>query len=333
MKLTVNNTLDWGKNYSNWLPLIQWCGWIFITLLVAKMFWALTLHFSGDDVSLQKVSVSRQSQSAAPQQVVSVSGLVQRHLFGNAEAPAEVPTEIIEVVETRLNLKLRGTYAANNKATSNSIIEDSKGKQEVYFVDDKLKVSGNVFLRQVYADKVILETNGTMEELRLKDDVPDLKRSSSKTVTSQKSKQNRVDDKRKNAQITKSLSDYRDKLKEDPLSLIGLVKYQPKIVDGEMTGVQISPGKDKRLFTQLGLRRRDVITAINGVSLTNPQDALQLMAEIQDMQELQVEISRGNESISLLLNLAATDSSDSDEESEKDEASPAEREPVGLDLQ
>jgi len=75
------------------------------------------------------------------------------------------------------------------------------------------------------------------------------------------------------------------------------------MVNGEMIGITISPGKDKRLFTQLGLRARDVITSINGISLSNPQNAMQLMSDIQNMQELEVEINRGNETISLLLNL------------------------------
>jgi len=299
----MNSMIEWSKNYTNWLPVIQWCGWIFITLLTAKMFWLLTLHMTGTDLSNQKAVIGKLETQSNSSNSINVNKLVQRHLFGDNDKPIDKPIEVEVARETRLNLTLRGTYAANNQLRSNSIIEDGKGKQEVYFVDDKLKVSGSVYLRQVHLDKVILETNGVMEELRLKDSLPIPTRSNRNDLTVKKISKKRVDDKRKNKQITRSLNKYREQIKDDPLSLVGLVNYQPKMVDGEMIGIEISPGKDKRLFTQLGLRRRDIITAINGISLSSPQDAMQLLTDLQNIQEFQVDISRGNESVSLLLNL------------------------------
>ena len=301
----MNNLFGWSKNYTNWLPVIWWAGWLLIALILAKVFWAVTLHLTNPDISKQKASVGKLLTQTKSNKAVNANKLIQRHLFGNTDAPLVVQTVAVDTPETKLNLTLRGTYAANNVEKSNSIIEDGKGKQEVYFVDDKLKVSGRVYLRQVYPDKVIIETNGVNEELRLKDSLPAVKKSSRRDMTVKKKSRKRVDDKRKNRQISKSLNKYKDQLQNDPLSLVGLVNYQPKMVNGEMIGIQISPGKDKRLFTQLGLRRRDVITSVNGVSLTNTQDAMQLLADVQNMQELQVDISRGNESISLLLDMSA----------------------------
>ena len=274
-----------------------------IIVILAKLFWVVTLHITGHDVSKQTISVNSSSSQSKSRKSTDVSALVNRHLFGNTEtAPVAVMEDVVEV-ETPLNLKLKGTYAADNKSHSNSIIEDNKGKQSVYFIDDKLEVSGRVFLRQVYLDRVILETNGRKEVLRLKDELPQMTKAQGKKNSDKKTSANRVNDKRKNKQISQSLNKYRKQLLDDPLSLVGLVNYQPKMVNGEMIGITISPGKDKRLFTQLGLRSRDVITSINGISLSNPQNALQLMSDIQNMQELEVEINRGNETISLLLNL------------------------------
>lgn len=304
MNLSINKIFEWSKQYTNWFPVIQWTGLIVITVILAKLFWVITLHVTQPDVSKQKVKVTAQKSKSKAVNNTDVSKLISRHLFGSTEKVAVVQPKVEATRPTRLNLILRGTYAAGIETRSNSVIEDGQGKQAVYFVGDKLKVSGQVFLRQVHVDKVILETNGVMEELRLKDEVPQVAvRSNKQKKVGSAKKNSRVDDKRRNTQISRSLNKYREQLQNDPLSLVGLVNYQPKMVDGEMIGIQISPGKDKRLFTQLGLRRRDVITAVNGVSLTNPQDAMQLLTEIQDMQELQVEISRGNESISLLLNL------------------------------
>lgn len=303
MKLSQQNIVEWSKNFTNWLPVTQWAGLLVVTYILANLFWLLTVHFTSPDLSSQKVSLSNINSSKSVASNVNVNTLVNKHLFGNVEKAAEKPVEVA-ARETRLNLTLRGTYAADNKNNSNSIIEDGKGKQEVYFVGDKLKVAGRVYLRQVYLDKVILETNGVMEELRLKDSLPRENKTVRRNNGVKKSDKKRVDDKRNNQQITKSLNKYKKQFQEDPLSLVGLVNYKPKLdSNGNMLGVEISPGKDKRLFTQLGLRRRDLITAINGVSLTNPQDALQLMTDIQNMQELQVDINRGNETVSLMLNM------------------------------
>ncbi len=304
MKFSQQNIVEWGKNMTNWLPVIQWAGLLIITYILAKLFWLLTVHFTSPDLSTQKVSLGQIKSSKSVASHINVNALVQKHLFGNVEQRVEKPVEVQAARETRLNLTLRGTYAADNKNNSNSIIEDGKGKQEVYFVGDKLKVAGRVYLRQVYLDKVILETNGVMEELRLKDSLPREAKTVRRNNTVKKSSKTRVDDKRNNQQITRSLNKYKKQFQQDPLSLVGLVNYKPKLdTNGNMLGIEISPGKDKRLFTQLGLRRRDLITAINGVSLTNPQDALQLMTDIQSMQELQVDINRGNETVSLMLNM------------------------------
>ncbi len=307
MKISQQNIIEWGKSYANWWPIIQWLGWSVIVYILAKLFWLVTVHFTTPDPSTQRVAAAKTNTARATGSGVNVNQLVQKHLFGHVEKTTEAPVKVEAARETRLNLTLRGTYAADNTANSNSIIEDGKGKQEVYFIGDKLKVSGRVFLRQVYLDKVILETNGVMEELRLKDSLPRQPKTARRDLTVKRQSKTRVDDKRNNRQITQSLNKYKKQFQEDPLSLVGLVNYKPKLdSSGNMLGIEISPGKDKRLFTQLGLRRRDLITSINGVSMTDPQEALSLLTEIQGMQELQVDITRGNETVNLMLNMDST---------------------------
>jgi len=314
MNLTTNNIVKKAKDYSAWLPVIQWSGWIFIIVILAKLFWLVTLHIMLPDVSNQKAVVGQLSKSQGSSiQKLDINSLVNRHLFGaaNVQAPQE---EVVEVErETRLKLTLKGIYSADVKEHSNAIIESDKGKQEVYFIDEKLNVPGRVYLRQVHVDRVILETNGVKEVLRLKDVVPNTGKNASSNKSKLKTvRKKKIQDKRKNQQITRSLNKYRDQLQNDPLSLVGLVNYKPKLIDGQMVGIEISAGKDKRLFTQLGLRPRDVITSINGVSLSDPQNAMQLMSDVQNMQELQVEIDRHGSPVSLLLNLDPNSSSTPD---------------------
>lgn len=304
MNISTNELLKLSKDYSNWLPIIQWSGWLVITFIMAKLFWLITMHLLMPDVSNQKVIVDRNGKNTSVnQQRIDVNSLVNKHLFGSSdviEAPAE--EQIIER-ETRLKLTLRGIYAADVKERSNAIIEAEKGEQKVYFIDDKLEVPGRVYLRQVYMDRVILETNGVKEVLKLKDVVPNTARKSNPSSKLKMVQKKKVQDKRNNQMVTRSLNKYKQQLQDDPLSLMGVVNAQPKMVNGEMIGIQISAGKDKRLFTQLGLRARDVVTSVNGVRLNNIQDAMQLLNDTQNMQELQVDIERNGSPISLLVNL------------------------------
>ncbi|TQV73919.1 type II secretion system protein GspC [Aliikangiella marina] len=300
-------SINWYKNYSNWLPFVQWLGWIIVVYVAAKIFWIWVLYFTAPSEP-QPFQVNARPV-AGNSQTVDINDVLKRDLFGSiVEAPQEEVVVEENVAPTRLNLKLRGIYAAQTKSKANAIIEDNRGKQAVYFIDDKLNVSGRVYLRQVFFDKVILETNGKREQLSL--EKPELAiTTSTKTnqirTSSKKGKgEKRVDDKRSNTRLSQKLNSYRDKLLSDPKSVADVITGSPHMVDGELRGFKIRPGRDRRLFQELGLRNNDVVTAINGVTLDNMQDAMTLMSEAQSLQEVSVDIQRGNEQLSLLLNLS-----------------------------
>ena len=293
----------WFKDYANWLPIVQWTGWVIVVVLLAKMFWVWLLYFTAP-TEFKPIQVAA-SPSANRSQNTDVSGILNINLFG---ALTKAPEKTVEIAEpekvTRLNLKLRGIYAADTVPKANAIIEDGRGKQAVYFIDEKLNVSGRVYLRQVFVDRVVLENNGQRELLSLeKEEMPIQTVKSSTKKGERKSPGKKVDDKRKNARLSKKLNNYRQKMLSDPKSVADVISGRPHFVNGELQGFRIQAGKDKRLFQELGLRTGDVVTTINGVALTNMQDAMTLMNDAQSMQELNVEIQRGNEQLSLLLNL------------------------------
>ena len=300
MTLLDINTTTLFKNAAKWLPLLQWGSWIFAVYILAKIFWVWTLYFSApsDLVPFKAATVSVKQSSSS----IDVNQLINLNLFGSVVKDAP-KTEVQETSapETKLNLKLRGIYASDENDKANAIIEDGRGKQSVYFIDEKLAVSGRVYLRQVYVDKVILETNGKSETLRLIVD------QLVGTVIKEKPKSNEskdnVQDKRNNQRISRQLNDYKKKLLTDPKSVSDVISGRPHFVNGELLGFSISPGKDKRLFQELGLRRGDLVTSINGISLTNMQDAMTLMNDAQSIVDLNVVIERDGQPLSLLLNL------------------------------
>lgn len=308
MNFSNIKSISWLKNYANWLPLLQWCSWIIAIFILAKIFWVWMMYFSSPTefkpLKVASVTTSQLSKST------DINKLVALNLFGSVAVNKPRETVQEEAPVTQLNLKLRGIYSSDERAKANAIIEDGRGVQSVYFVDEKLAVSGNVFLRQVMAEQVILETNGKREALRLDVDKLNgmtIRESSSGSLRESDSNEDdedsTVNDKRNDQRISQQLSEYKDKLLNDPKSVSDVIGGRPHFVDGELKGFSISPGKDRQLFKELGLQNGDLVTSINGISLTNMNDAMALMNDAQAIQDLNIEIERDGESINLLLNL------------------------------
>lgn len=305
MNLTALKSSKWLTNYSMWINLAQWLGGIIVVYLLAKLVWVWVEYFASSN-EIKPLKASRQT-SAATSKRINVNSLIERNIFGRVVQETKKPEVVQEnFKETKLNLKLRGIYAADIKSKANAIIEDGRGKQEVYFIDEKLEVGGSVFLRQVFVDKVILETNGRRESLTLETkEMPNsiVTKKDNRKSDSRSSRGKRVEDKRGDQRLSRQLNEYRNKFKENPASVADIINGRPHMVNGELQGFIISPGKDKRLFQELGLRPRDIVKSINGVALNNMQDAMTLMNEAKTMTEVSVDIQRGDQQLSLLLNL------------------------------
>jgi len=236
--------------------------------------------------------------------------LLQLNLLGNVVQNIEEQPKAIEAPITKLRLTLRGIYASDTPGKANAIIENDRGEQAVYFINEPLQVAGRVYLRQVFPDKVILETNGKNEALKL--ETEELKGA----IISRDDERMPADDergapegdvqqldRRSDVQLTQQLNEYRDKFVDNPASMADVISGDPYVVDGELIGFRLAPGKDRRLFEQMGLRRGDIVTSVNGVQLNDMQQAMSLMKDVQLMQEVTVDIQRDGEQLNLLLNL------------------------------
>ena len=85
-------------------------------------------------------------------------------LFGDAQAP--IKKEIIEtekLPETTLKLRLTGVLAGKDNVQASALIEGPDRQTRNYRVDEQ--VPGGATLKQVYADRVVLERSGRLENL------------------------------------------------------------------------------------------------------------------------------------------------------------------------
>jgi general secretion pathway protein C len=298
-KITAKN---WYKDYNNWVSLVEWLVGVIVVFLLAKLFWVWLSYFLADKLSTKTDFSAQASQASQPQSSdkTNIQPLLAMNLFGSVVVEQAPEENIAEVPETKLDLELTCIYASEDPKKSNACIQNGRGKQAVYFVDEQLEdVMGRVFLRDVYPDRVILETNGKKEILRLHED----EQLAQLLETKSQPKPSRNMDRRNDRELTQDLADYKEQFLDDPQSIMDIVKGRPHFIDGELRGFRVSPGRDAKLFKDLGLKSGDIITSVNGIAFTNVQDAMSLMNEAQSIENMDVEIQRGDETLSLLLNL------------------------------
>lgn len=243
-----------------------------------------------DETSL--VSTARPAVRAGATGQNQARQISQWHLFGQIQksSPAAV-AKVTNAPDTRLNLKLRGVLASSDPALAMAIIADGKGKEDAYALEAKLP--GNAVLKEIYADRVILEYRGRLEALRLP------KEAIASVYSKPAKRGNRV--KRglkassvRNADTSSLLRQYREAMINDPQSLMNLVSATP-VVDkstGKLKGYQIRPGKDRKLLRKFGLKNGDVVTAVNGVSLDNPIKALEIMRDLSTASSVSLDVER-----------------------------------------
>lgn len=267
--------------------------------IVAKLIW-LWIGFFQPPQQTETVAINQPQQTKRA--AVDVNRLVSLHVFGEA---GRVEEETIQAEETRLNLKLLGTYVSTDAELSSAIIQSNGRDEKAYFMNDKLEVSGNVVLHKVETLQVVLKNNGRLETLTLEEQLNQSALSESQNkMKPVDSGQERTIDKRRDSRLSSELAEMKDKVFTDPQSLADLAKFE-QVVDesGVVTGYKVAPGSDPRMFARIGLRRNDVIKSVNGTQL-NEQGLLGIANELTNSDSLEITIERDGQPVTLLLGLS-----------------------------
>ncbi len=226
--------------------------------------------------------------SATSPDTVDVQSIAAAHLFGKADPAAAAapppPQELHEdLAETRLNLSLKGTIAANGSNDSLAIIAAQGRDEKVYAVSDTV-VPGTT-LHAVYPDRVILNTGGALEALRLPKDFPEGGPTNVRRRVPTASESPAPDP-------TPSIQQV---VSRNVTKLADVIRPTPYFVGGEQQGYRVYPGRDRRQFAALGLRPGDLIKSVNGASLTDPQQAMQIFQSLGDSEQVTVTVERNGQ--------------------------------------
>ncbi len=230
-----------------------------------------------------RVALPRQHAAADTQSIVSA------HLFGVAVAdpsvqdPANVPL-------SSANLVLLGTIASQDPKHGIAIISDG-GPAKVYAIGDNI---AGAALHSVYLDHVLLDRAGTLETLLLP-------RLLSGTRPAPLARRPAAD-----PRTAIAVDNIRRMVQQDPGILDQVMRTVASYDNaaGKLRGFRTYPGRNRAIFTKLGLKPGDLVTAINGTLLDDPQHSQEVFNTIQTSDHVTVTVERGGQKQDITLNIA-----------------------------
>jgi general secretion pathway protein C len=95
-------------------------------------------------------------------------------------------------------------------------------------------------------------------------------------------------------------------VQQDPGLLDQVMRTVPSYdnVAGKLRGFRAYPGRNRAIFNKLGLKPGDLVTAINGTALDDPQHSQDVFNTIQTSDHVTVTIDRAGQKQDLTLNVA-----------------------------
>lgn len=269
---------------------------IAIAWQIARIIWMLVPGpAAGDGVPVPAATASTRVQAAASS---DIQAIVASHMFGVADEEsvdvAPAPVEDDNLSDTRLtNLSLKGTVASDIAEYSVAIIADGNNEEKVYAVDDPIGSSAK--LHAVYADRVVLNENGVLTNLKLPREF-----TASAPVPARRAT-NRV------RQATSDSKSIQAMVSQNLTKLSDVIRPTPYFVNGQQSGYRVYPGRDRQQFSALGLRPGDLIKDIDGQSLTDPTQAMQIFQSLGTADQVTVTVERNGQPETIVLKTSQLD--------------------------
>jgi general secretion pathway protein C len=215
-----------------------------------------------------------------PRRGVDLRSIVDAHLFGQAAvASTDAPP-------TSIPLVLAGVLALQDPNQGMAILGPTAAQAKLYAVGSA--VPGGARLHAVYRDRVLLDRGGALEALMLP----------RKSAVSGPPP----------AAATPTPGQRLQALAQNNGALLGgLMRAQAVFQQGKLQGYRIFPGtrSNPAAFAQLGLRAGDMITAVNGTPLDDPNRALDILQTLSNSSSASVTLLRNGAQQDVALNLAA----------------------------
>lgn len=202
-------------------------------------------------------TITNLNNSAAT--TVDPNAIARAHLFGTPGAGSN-PADPNSLPRAQVNLVLAGTMALNDPEAGFAIVGDNAANAKFYRVG--ATINGGVRLHSVYVDRVVIERNGTLETLTLP------RGPSSAAFAPAPARPIAANPAAENLRRLANAS---------PETINNLLRSQPVFANGALRGFRVYPGRDRQQFVRAGLQPGDLVTAINGTALDDPNRSNEIL--------------------------------------------------------
>jgi len=248
---------------------------------VSLIFWHYypipEMAISNQEIRVQASGAGNQSTPNYQQQAVAIS---RAFLFGKAVVE-QLVVEVEQAPETQLNYKLRGLYYSPDPRLSSAIVEVQPNKSKHYLLDDEL--AENIILAAIQEDHILINRYGKIERLNL------LKKSATGRSSASSTRTGAASASGKHVALLRS---YKKRYVSNPMALATRFQAIPVAQDGRNIGFKLKPLRGESLLKRLEFEANDVFTAVNGVSLSSPFEALDALKSLTTAKSISVTIIR-----------------------------------------
>ena len=278
---------------NEWLSRLQASGPKVVSLVIAALILLQLLQIGYSFISKPLKTPQPVLPAVAPRQThsgVDIQSVVSAHLFGVPPAEIQDPEN---APQSSANLLLAGTIATQDPKRGVAIISDGGAPSKVFSVGERV---GGASLHSVYLDHVILDRGGALETLLLPRQLPP----SGRAMTAPRRPPTG------DPRTAVAVDNIRRMVQQDP-SILDQVMRTVASYDnaaGKLRGFRAYPGRNRAIFGKLGLKAGDLVTAINGTPLDDPQHAQDVFNTIQTSDHVTVTIERGGQKQDITLNIA-----------------------------
>lgn len=273
--------------------LLALAGW-----LSALLCWEL-LSFAVDEPTADPGLAVNAASAQTAEPAYDLAALMSVPLFGEAQKlVANAPVATDAVKRTSLRINLLGVVVGGNQGVA---ILKHDGKEYAYKVGDKLDVREDITLVAVASDYAIIARAGGNEKIELDRPAQTGLRDNEIRVVGRPgpaSTQVNLND----PSIRRLIGDPKQTLNTNPLRLTRYISAEPRVEGGKTIGFAVQPGRDKRLFGQLGLQPGDVVVSINSQRVGEAAVS-DLLNSVNNSQSVEVEILRNGLQQTIRLNL------------------------------
>ncbi len=277
---------------------------VFLIVLASLLVVRSIVYTSLSENDLSKPVIDRlksEPHKSKRKSIMHYSSILEKNPFGAPMKLQPIAVALESETEefgTLTDLVLVGT-AVGPRHLSYAVFEDKAGSkasgQEIFTYGENIFSYG--VLKGIYPSSVNIERESKIYTLTI----------SSEENKSSANRQQMQKAKTEQALFAKKIGEKRyllDSRKvqqslENPQHILTDARLLPNIRDGMHEGFSISEVVPGGLYNNLGLKNGDILLRINGLKISNPEVAIQAMSALKGMNEVNLDIIRKGENMSM----------------------------------